>query len=663
MEIIVASTAGFCFGVHRAVDSVYQNINGKPLYTYGPIIHNQQVVEELEKKGVRPIKNFDDISNLSKGIIIIRSHGVGENIYTMMESRGLSYIDSTCPYVKRIHHIVQRYFQEGYQIVIVGDPHHPEVQGINGWNNDEGVVLQTIEEAEKFNLPISKQLCIVAQTTYKPQVYEEIVTILENKGYELKRFHTICNATEVRQEEAARIAKEVDKMIVIGGKHSSNTKKLYEICKEWCEKTYYIETPQELELNLFQPNDRIGITAGASTPKKIIEEVINVMSDMHNNQETQMSFEELLEESLNQGQIRSRQVLTGTVIDVGENEVVVNLGYKSDGIITKSEFSSNPHVELTKEVQPGDEIEVYVLKVNDQEGQVLLSKKRLAFQKGWDTIQEAYEAKTVIKGKIVDVVRGGVIALVEEIRVFIPASQLADHYINDLTQFLNIELEFKIIEFDRRRRKVVGSHKEIMAKEKAAQKEKLFNSLEVDSQVKGTVKRLTDFGAFVDLGGIDGLLHISELSWGHVKHPKKVLVEGQEITVRILEIDKENEKISLSLKTPENNPWNNADTKYAPGTVIEGNVVRIVSFGAFVELEPGVDGLIHISQIAKKHVEKVEDELKVGQFVTAQIIDLNIDEKRISLSMKALEEDSEEVAQEVVEKAQESVADEDQTIE
>ena len=653
MEIIVASTAGFCFGVERAVESVYKNMSCKKLYTYGPIIHNKQVVDDLHSKGVQTISDFENLLTLSTGTIILRSHGVGKKIYEQIEKQGLAYIDSTCPYVKRIHTIVEKHIAQGYQIVIVGDPSHPEVQGINGWCKDQGVILQTEQEAEVCALSTQVPVCIVAQTTYKPQVYKKIIAILETRGYSLKVFHTICNATSIRQEEATRIAKEVDKMIVIGGKHSSNTRKLYEICKQWCEKTYYIETPQELELNLFQPNDKIGITAGASTPKKIIEEVIKIMSDIHNNQENQVSFEELLEESLNHGQIHIGQTLQGKVIHVDQNEVIVNLGYKADGIIPKAEFSSDPNIELTKEVRPGDEIEVYVVKVNDQEGQVLLSKKRLAFQKGWDHLQEAYEAKEILKGKVIEVVKGGVIVLLQEIRIFIPASQLSDHFIHDLTQFLNKELSFKIIEFDRRRRKVIGSHKEIMKKQKAAQKEALFQSLEAETRVEGVVKRLTDFGAFVDLGGADGLLHISELSWGHVKHPKQLLKEGQQITVRVLEVDKENEKISLSLRMPESNPWNDADKKYAIGNTVEGTVVRIVSFGAFVELEPGVDGLIHISQIAKKHVEKVEDELTIGQSVKAEVIDLNLEEKRISLSMKKLEEEEQEVEEESVTTLQE----------
>ena len=643
MEILVASTAGFCFGVQRAVDSVYKNMNKEKLYTYGPIIHNQQVVDSLENQGIQAIY---DISDLSVGTIVLRSHGVAKKVYEEIEKQGLTYIDSTCPYVKRIHKIVEKYSKQGAQIVIVGDPTHPEVQGINGWCKNQGIILQNQNEARICSLSKQIPICIVAQTTYKPQVYNDIIDILESRGYTIKVFHTICNATSIRQEEAIRIAKKVDKMIVIGGKHSSNTRKLYELCKQWCEQTYYIEVPQELELNLFQPNDKIGITAGASTPKKTIEEVIKIMSDMHNNQENQASFEELLEESLSQGRVYRGQTLQGKVIHVDENEAIVSLGYKADGIISKAEFSSDPNVDLKKEVQPGDEIEVYVMKVNDQEGQVLLSKKRLAFQEGWDTLQAAYESQKVLEGKVIEVVRGGVIVLLHEVRVFIPASQLSDHFIHDLNEFLHKDITFKLIEFDRRRRKVIGSHKEIMAKERAAQKEKLFETLEPENIVEGVVKRLTNFGAFVDLGGADGLLHISELSWGHVKHPREILEEGQTVKVRILEVDKENERISLSLKSSENNPWNIAETKYAVGNKVTGTVVRIVSFGAFVELEPGVDGLIHISQIANKHVEKVEDELRIGEQVEAIVLDLDVEAKRISLSLKELEEPEVEIEKE-----------------
>lgn len=627
MEIIIASTAGFCFGVNRAVNSVYNNMVQKPLFTYGPIIHNPQVVEELKKENVIPVNSVDDVT---EGTIVIRSHGVSKAVYEHINKKGLNCIDSTCPYVKRIHKIVDEYSSKGYQIVIVGDRNHPEVQGIAGWTNGTAIIIETPEELDQINISKAKSICLVSQTTYREDRFESILKAFKNKGYEIEVFNTICKATSDRQQEAIKIAKIVDKMIVIGGKESSNTRKLFEICKNYCKETYHIETIQDLELNNFNTNDKIGITAGASTPARIIKEVIETMNDLENH--TNENFEELLDQSF--VTLRSGQVVKGTVINVTDTEVSVNLGYKSDGIISKSELSNDSSVTPKDIVKIGDEIEVYIIRVNDSEGVVELSKKRVDTQKGWEILKQAHEEGTVLTGKVIEVVNGGVIVMNNEIRIFIPASLMGSRYIKDLNQFLGKTIDFRVIDFDARKRRVVGDRKQIFIEDIKKKKEEALNKLEQGQKVKGTVSNITNFGAFIDLGGIDGLLHVSQISWKKIRKPEEMLKVGQEVEVEILEIDKESEKISLTMKDEENNPWSKAEEKYPVGAVVKGKVVRMVSFGAFVELEPGIDGLIHISQIANKHIDKPEDVLKIGEIIEVKIIDINLDDKKISLSKK-----------------------------
>jgi 4-hydroxy-3-methylbut-2-enyl diphosphate reductase len=627
VELIVAKTGGFCFGVNRAMNTVYSNSNQKPLYTYGPIIHNPQVVKDLENKGIRAI---NDLNEVNEGTIIIRSHGVGPIIYKNIENRNLKYIDSTCPYVKRIHNIVSNHYQKGDQIVIVGDADHPEVKGIAGWSHNTAIIIKDISEIQKIDIEPDQLICVVAQTTYRQDKYTEICQQIKKKYPNVDTFNTICNATSERQSEAIEIAKKVDKMIVIGGKSSSNTRKLYEICKKYCRDTFHIETIQDLQLNNFKSNDKIGITAGASTPAGIIKEVIAAMNEFESTNSE--NFEELLEQSF--VTLRSGEIVKGTVIDISDNEVSVNLGYKSDGIITKSELSNNPNVDPRDLVKVGEEIDVYILRVNDNEGIVLLSKKRVDAIKGWEVIESAYKEEKTVEGKVSEIVNGGVIVVINEIRVFIPASLLSDRYVEDLNQFMGQEIQFKIVELDRRRRRIIGNRKQILLVEQNVKKEELFSKIEVGQKISGTIRNVTNFGAFVDLGGIDGLVHVSELSWGQVSHPSDIVTPGQKVDVVILEIDRENGKVSLSMKTQENNPWNNVADKYPVGNIVKGKVVRMVPFGAFVELEPGVDGLVHISQIADKHVAKPQDELSIGEIIEVKVLDINTEAKKISLSKK-----------------------------
>ena len=627
MEVIVARTAGFCFGVKRAVDKVYEQVekNSGPIYTYGPIIHNEEVVRDLKNKGVQVLETERELEELTEGTVIIRSHGVSRHIYQLLKEKNITIVDATCPFVRKIHKIVEKQTAEGRRVIIIGNASHPEVEGIKGWGNGDTLVIDSVKEAESLNIPEGEKLCIVSQTTFNYNKFKELVEKFSEKRYDILVLNTICNATQERQVEAKAVASKVDAMIVIGGKNSSNTQKLYEICKKECENTHYIQTLGDFNPECVSSVSSVGITAGASTPNYIIEEVHTVMAEM--------SFEQMLEESLKT--IRSGEVVTGKVIDVKEDEIVLNIGYKSDGIITRSEYSNDSNLDLRTVVSVGDEMEAKVIKVNDGEGQVALSYRRLAAEKGNKRLEEAFENHEVLTAKVAQVLDGGLSVNVEETRVFIPASLVSDVYERDLSKYKDQEIEFVITEFNPRRRRIIGDRRQLLTAKKAEMQKELFEKIHVGDTVEGVVKNVTDFGAFIDLGGADGLLHISEMSWGRVESPKKVFKTGDQVKVLIKDIN--GDKIALSLKFPETNPWVNAAEKYAAGNIVKGHVARMTDFGAFVELEPGVDALLHVSQISRNHVDKPADVLSIGQEIEAQVVDFNEEDRKISLSMKVLE--------------------------
>ena len=628
-NVILAKTAGFCFGVRRAVDMAYGLAGKHKVYTYGPIIHNETVVDDLESKGVRVVHSIDEAAGLRGGTMIIRSHGASKNEINLLKQMGFEIVDATCPFVKKIHRIVEDYSGQGYGIVIIGSATHPEVQAISGWCKEPPVIIESVEEAENFSPDPDKKLCLVSQTTFNYNKFQLLVEIISKKGYDIRCLNTICNATEERQSEARDIAGRVDAMIVIGGRQSSNTQKLYDICKNECKNTYYIQTLVDLDLKTFESIGNVGITAGASTPNNIIEEVHTNMSEMGNEQ----SFEQMLEASLKT--IRTGEVVEGTVIDVKEDEIILNIGYKADGIITRNEYSNTSNLDLRTVVNVDDTMQAKVLKVNDGEGQVLLTYKRLLAERGNKRIEEAYNNKEVLTAKVANVLEGGLSVVVEEARVFIPASLVSDTYEKNLSKYQDQEISFVITEFNPRKRRIIGDRKQLILAEKAQKQKELFEKINIGDTVEGRVKNVTDFGAFIDLGGADGLLHISEMSWGRVENPKKVLKVGD--TLKVLIKDIQGEKIALSLKFPETNPWLTAAEKYAVGNVVEGKVARMTDFGAFVELEPGVDALLHVSQISRDHVDKPSDVLSYGQVITAKVVDFNEESQKISLSMKALD--------------------------
>lgn len=632
MEIIIAKNAGFCFGVDRAVKMTLEELDkdGERVYSYGPLIHNPQAVAELEEKGLTTLESFED---LEVGRLVFRSHGVPEEIQDKAEQMGLSVIDCTCPYVKAVHKRVRYYSEKGYDIVIIGDPQHPEVVGINGWCNDRAFIINSEEEARK--LPKLEKVCVVSQTTNRFEKFQLLSDIVKEKSGESEVFNTICNATRTRQDSAAELAQRVDAMIVIGGKTSSNTTKLAEISKKYCNNVYLIETVEELALQELQNFNTIGITAGASTPDRIIKEAVKVMENY--NKDEMMEAIESSFKRINRG-----EVLKGTVLYVTNTEVMVNINYKSDGIITRDELSKDGDVNPKDLFKVGDEIDVFVVKLDDGEGNVVLSAKRVGFIKDWEVLEESFKNEEIVEAKIINAVKGGLTVMVNSVNGFMPASQISMNYVSDLNQFKGKTLRAKIIDFDIQKRRMILSRKAIEKTESDAKRKALWETIEVGKTLAGTVQRLTDFGAFVDLGGIDGLIHISDLAWFRVKHPSDVLKEGDKVEVKVLAFDMDKNRISLGLKQTTEEPWEVFVRDYKVGDVIEGEIVNILDFGAFVRVIKGVDGLLHVSQISKEHVEKPSDVLKLGQKLMVKITEINEADKKISLSAKDAIEDSEE---------------------
>ncbi len=649
MPVTVAETAGFCFGVNRAVNTVYDLLKqGKPAATLGPIIHNPQIVADLERRGVRAVEEPEETPPGS--VLVIRSHGVPQSVTDKLDRLGIPYVDATCPFVKKIHDLAKQAGKEGKTFLLCGDQDHPEVQGIIGHCTGEYFVIRGQAELEKLlenNSDLAKKpLAIAAQTTFRVEEWENCLETLKKVCTNATVFATICNATARRQKEARALAQRCDYMIVVGGRDSSNTAKLRDICEESCE-TYLVEKADELPV--FPAGSSIGITAGASTPASIIKEVLVTMAEVSTNDQ---NFEEMLEESLKS--LNTDEKVHGVVVGISPTEVYVDVGRKQAGFIPAAELSNDPTARPEDLVKIGDEMELLIMKTNDQEGTIMLSKRRVDAMRGWDDIEKAQESQEVLEGKVIEVVKGGVIVLKDAMRVFVPASQATASRGEELEPLKGKEVKFRIIEVNRQRRRAVGSIRSVLRDERKAAQEKFWEQVEEGQQFTGKVKSLTSFGAFVDLGGVDGMVHISELSWNRIKHPSEVVNVGDTVDVYVKSLDRENGKISLGYKRPEDNPWVKLEKEYPVGTVCDAKIVGMTQFGAFASVIPGIDGLIHISQIADHRIEKPQDVLKVGDVVKVKITDIDFDRHRVSLSIRALLEEQQAAADEAAANAPEA---------
>ena len=656
-KIIVAESAGFCFGVNRAINILYKLIDeNKPACTLGPIIHNMQMVNELREKGVRTIDKISEVKE--NETIVIRSHGVPQSIVDEINERHLNYIDATCPFVSKIHKIVSETDDDSI-VIIAGDKNHPEVQGIMGHCKSKCYTFKNQEELQELFSIIPqknyKTIKIVAQTTFDLKEWEKSLKSLKNVYTNTKIFDTICNATSIRQREAANISKSVDLMFVIGDKHSSNSFKLYSICSSNCENTFFIETADELPLEMVKKADSIGVTAGASTPARIIKEVLDKMSEVNTSSvnENELSFEEMLEESLKS--MNTNERVMGTVMSIAPNgDVSVDVGRKQAGFIPKDEISYDPTVTAQDVLKVGDEIELLIMKTNDQEGTIMLSKKRVDAQKNWEELEALNGSDEIFTGKVIEAVNGGIIVMLKDNRIFIPASQATLSRDEDPSALVGKEVQYRLLEVSRkgRRKRAIGSIKSVLKEKRAEEKAKLLETLAVGNHYKGVVKSLTSYGAFVDIGGVYGMIHISELSWSRIKHPSEVVNVGDEVEVYIKDINEETKKISLGYKKEEDNPWFILKNEYPVGSVVKCKIVGLTTFGAFANIIPGIDGLIHISQIANKRIDKPQDVLSVGQEVEAKIIAIDFDKKRVSLSMRALLPEEADKAEDIAEVAE-----------
>ena len=635
MEICLAKTAGFCFGVDRAVQMTCRLLDeGKKVATLGPLIHNPQVVADLERRGAKVVDSPRDVPAGYQ--VVIRSHGVPQNVYDELAALGVSWQDATCPFVAKIHAIAQRAEQEGVCLAVAGDKTHPEVQGIVGHTRGETFVFGDLAELQAWKGPENpeKRMFVVAQTTFQATKWQECSEFLKKAYTNAEIFDTICNATWARQQEAEDLSRQCDLVVVIGGHHSSNTQKLVAVAAKHT-RAVTVETASELQPEWFADVRTAGVTAGASTPSSIIEEVLNSMTEINDS----MSFEEMLNAS-EEKRVHAGSIVKGVVTSISANEIQVDIGAKQTGFVRLSELTDDSSAKVEDLVKVGDELDLIVEKVMDQDGVIQLSRKKLASRKGMEEIAKAAESGEVVEGDVTEYNKGGVVVNVKGVKVFVPRSQATMRRDEDYTALVGKHVRLVVTECSGR--KIVGSINKVTAEENKARREEFWANVEIGKAYTGVVKSLTSYGAFVDIGGVDGLCHISELSWNRIKHPSEVVSVGDTIEVYVKDIDRENHKVSLGYKKSEDNPWEQLRNNYPVGSVFHAPVVSLTKFGAFVRILPGVDGLVHISEISNERVEKVSDVLKVGDMVDVKLLDVDFDKKRISLSMKALLKDDEQ---------------------
>lgn len=651
MKIYIAEHAGFCFGVKKAVEMAEESL---PKYEYnlaswGPLIHNPPEIDRLKNLGITPRESLEEIKEKA---VLIRAHGISPQILTKLSYDNREVVDCTCPFVTKVQKIAHDYAEEDYQVLILGDENHPEVVGILGWSNGKAIVFSEIDELKEYDFKDQK-ICLVSQTTQNIDHFIKVQNYLENNFKEVKIFNTICTATRKRQEAAIKLAQEVDLMIVVGGLNSANTQKLAALCKEVGCKTEHIENAASLRSTWFKGLEKIGITAGASTPDWIIREVIEKMEEIKDeNLETKidggdnMEMNDVTESMENTEEVKYGNVLAGTVVQINADEVLVDIGAKAEGIIPIGELSYAKIEDPSTFIEVGEKLDLFVIKEENEEGNVVLSKRRADQLVATEVLEKAFNNDEVIEAEVLEVVKGGLLVDVG-MRGFIPASLIDVAYIEDLSQYVGQKLKMKVIEFDAEAKKAVLSRKAIIEEELEEVSEKTWEELEEGQVKKGIVRRITNFGAFVDIGGVDGLLHVSEMGLGRVENPSEVVSENDEIDVYVLAVDKDRKRVSLSLKKLLPNPWQNAAANYTEGSVITGKVVRIASFGAFVEVEPGIDGLVHISEMSWERIEKPEDAVEVGQEIEVKVLEVDQENRRMSLSIKEVLEKPEVIKAEV----------------
>jgi len=630
LKIVCAEHCGFCYGVKRAVDLALETREEKaePVFSLGPLIHNPQVVEQLDSRGIKVV---DDVAEISSGAIIIRSHGVGPDVYDAAAAKGIEVIDATCPHVRRAQTAAREFAAAGYTVVVVGERDHPEVRSIVAWCRPQEVyVVRTKDEA--VAIPHVPRLGVVAQTTFSSEQFDAIAEVLAHRGDVVKVAKTVCTATELRQAAAASLASKVDAMVVVGGRNSANTSRLAEICRTVNKKVFHIETVKDLNHEWFGGVSKVGITAGASTPDWIIKEVCNALEELE---------ERLAQDTQDTMSYEPGTLLKGKVVGVKKTEVFVDIGGKGEGVVPLAELAYPVPLSADEVVQEGQEIDVIVLKSGSEDGDIILSKVRAERQLAWERLEEARDQKQPVPARIIEPTKGGLVAAVFGLRGFVPASQADLHYVEDLGQFTGQELMVLPIEIDRNKNRVVLSRRAVLEAERQKREAEIYASLAPGQQVTGTVRRLASFGAFIDIGGVEGLAHISDLAWHKVKSPAEVLAVGDTVSAVVLKVDPEAKRISLSLKQAQPDPWLDGVSEFSEGMTVRGRITHLAKFGAFVELKPGIEGLVHVSELADRRVSTPQEVVSPGQEVAVKILGIDKGKKRISLSIAQAREDAE----------------------
>lgn len=640
MDICVAKTAGFCFGVDRAINILNSLLDqGKKACTLGPIIHNEQVVNRFCAQGVLVVKNIDEIPDGYTAVI--RSHGAPKEIFSELQAKKIDFVDATCPFVKKIHNIVEKESSNANTILIAGNSTHPEVEGIRGYCKTTAYTFNSLEQLKLIlrnnKVKSDKKKVIVAQTTFNTSEWSRCINLIKNLFTNISVYDTICNTTQLRQNESEKLSKISDCMIVIGGRSSSNTSKLYDICRKHCD-TFFVETSQDLILQDLKKYKRVGITAGASTPEDIIREVKGVMVGISKETDgDNENFEAMLEESLKNLSTGGR--VRGTVVSITPTEVYVDIGRKQAGYIPLSELTDNPDAKTEDIVKVGEALDLLIMRTDDQEGMIKLSKTKIDSDNAWNSFSDLCKEKVVLCGIVKKVVKGGLIVSYKSNSIFIPSSHVGGSRNIPFDDYINKEVRFHIIEVDKSKKRIVGSIRSVIESEREEILKKFWEEIEVGKKYVGTVRSMTNYGVFVDLGGIDGMIHISELAWNRVDKPSDILNIGQEVEVSVKSFDKEKSKVALTYKKLEDSPWEKVKIKYPIGTVFETKILNIVPYGAFARVEPGIDGLIHISQMSQNRIESPKEVLSVGDTVKVKVRDIDDERKRISLTMKQIDED------------------------
>ncbi len=632
MRVHIAAACGFCYGVRRAVELAAQAEAGT--HTLGPIIHNPQLVDSLSEKGVTPVNSLEEVADGSR--LLIRSHGVGPDVYDEAEKRRLHIVDATCPHVKKAQQDARKVINAKKVLVIIGEKDHPEVISISQWGGNRAIIIDKVEEAEE--IPYCETMGVVVQTTFSQSRFKQIESVLAGKTGHLDVYMTICAATRQRQEAAVELAGKVDAMIVIGGRNSANTGRLAQVCAEQGCPTYHVETAAEINPDDFAGMHDIGVTAGASTPDWIIQEVVKMMEDLQT-EGTEVMSEELLDQYDYEENPKKGDVVTGTVISVNDDAAYVSIGTKAEAVLPKKEMAVPAPEKASDFVKVGQQLTVEIANNIKEEGSIVVSLVRMKKVEDWREVRAAYEAGELVECIGKEINKAGLVVTIKSLRGFIPLSQGDVRFVKSLDYLVGETFRAKVIDMDEHKNRLVLSRKAVLEAERERKRAEVLKTIEEGSVVEGTVVKIMPYGAFIDLGGVEGLLHISDISWKRINSVEDVLSAGEKVEVLVQKFDEERDRISLSMKALQKNPWIAAIEKFEVGDVVKGEVKKLLPFGAILAIDPELQGLLHVSELTDKRGAVVKDLIETGDTLEVKIIGIDRDKKKISLSALAVTRD------------------------